>query len=333
MKIAPFVLAVLFPLQGWAQEKIYYGSLKSIDAANGTITIQPRELNQPKTLNLFKKDLPITDVYGQKLKLEDLKVKSRLALTTKDDDVLSICDESNYEWGVTIGYDLDKKEYVARFGNGVHKIKDTPELAVFHHEEKASLADFKPKQSVRVTLSPDRSKPIEIRYGKVSVNGNPYAKVVNHSGFLLKKDAQKKTVMVALIGERHEAFDLHYDAWTSVRLFYSTYLLGYAKMEDVNPYCRINFYYEIDRERLTSLNVDVPIISRHRVAAIDHAKRTITIVTNEEGKKETFPVSADVRVLNDTNAGNWTDAKEKSLVTVGLSLDQKEVIFLSIHEK
>ena len=128
MKDAPMtarfaLLACVFFLFGSAgrsqeKEKDVYGTFQSIDVEKGTITVTLPPNNKAQTYNFSKRDIPIRHPLGKALKFADLQPKGRLNLKLNAvEDVVSMRDESDCDWGVVVSVDPDKDEFQCALGS------------------------------------------------------------------------------------------------------------------------------------------------------------------------------------------------------------------------
>ncbi len=316
------------------KEKDVCGTLQSIDVDKGTITVTLPPYNKPQTYNFSRREIPIHHPLGQALKFEDLRPKSRLNLRLNTiEDVVSMRDDSDYEWGTVLAVDPDKKEFLARCGHAFKTLK-IDDIPFRFNDEKGAIKNLKPMQGIKLILAPDRQKVVEIRAGKGVASGNPYCRFINQSGYLLKKDDARKIIQIGSLGDRTRILEFTYDAWTGVRLVVTAHVLRTISMDVVNPPGKVILHFESDRQRISALDVDVPIINRCVVKSYDKEKRALTILTDQEGNAETIPIAADVTMVKDgVRVEPFKEIMEKRLVTLGLSLDQKEILFVNLLAK
>lgn len=225
MRTVLFITLLFFAAPGFAQEneKIVHGTLASLDLENGTIKFAQIFPDKLKTLNLLKKDIPVTDVNGQKLKLEDLRPKRRLVLkVTEADDVVGIVDETNLDWGVVIAVKPEIKEFTAIFGYGVplmRVIRVTPDIEIVHAGKPHDFSSIRPASALQVTLNRDRKSVRRIATG---VSPNPYCRLIPVSAFFSGHDPARKTFEFITLTERYRKIHLSYDEWTLIRYTYSS---------------------------------------------------------------------------------------------------------------
>lgn len=105
------------------------------------------------------------------------------------------------------------------------------------------------------------------------------------------------------------------------------YALKFVEPKAITGGCKVLLYYDSDTGRISSLSLDMPIMTRRLVEKFDAEKRLLTLATHE-GKLETFHVPDDAYLMQ----GDATLAKlqAKRFVNVVLSLDDKEAIYVSV---
>ena len=92
--------------------------------------------------------------------------------------------------------------------------------------------------------------------------------------------------------------------------------------------------YESDNKHTTIVSAEVATVSRRRVASLDPATRKLSLEASDESPAEDFVVAADARIVRDGKEPSMlADVKAASLVFLALSLDQKEVLYLSFSER
>ncbi len=322
-----------------AQEKEIFGTLQSLDAELGTVSISQPPKGQEKSFNLFKKEIPITDSFGMRLKLTDLKKLHRLALiTSADEDVVAIRVESNFDWGVVTQVDATRNELIANLSHMPRAVKITPQMRVSLDGKTGSAVDLrnvKPwSHGVKILLTPDRTAIQEMWITKSKYHTNPYSQRISITGFLVRHDPEKKTLSL-ITSDRYKSVEFEYDSWTQLRLVHYTYTtLRNVPVSQLQSPAKVIVGYDSDTKRATSITLDVPMVLRRTVAAVDLATRKISIEASEEGPAEDFLIAADAKILRLGKAPSaLADVKVKSIVSLGLSLDQKEVLYVSFADK
>lgn len=326
---------LVFANMALAQDRTLYGTLVAIDPKVGTLSLsmmQPKPL--VKNFNLADMKLPVTDGLDQQVPLDSLKKNARLAVRIgkdNDDEILAIRDESNIDIGAITGIDLKKSEITTKCGYAQRVLRITPELPIVIDEQPAPINKLK-ATSVDLVLNPERTKVVLVRQGKGMHYGNPYCRYENQAGFLLSRDDAKKTISLITLNERYKPLELNIDAWTHVRLMYSSWTLRDAPVDLIQPYVKMSLYYESDRKRVSTIAIEVPHITRRPFEAMDAKARSITILV-DDNQRESFTIAEGTMVLRDYQPIRLEQVPMKGLMTVGLSMDQKEVLFIHLHSR
>jgi hypothetical protein len=128
--------------------------------------------------------------------------------------------------------------------------------------------------------------------------------------------------------------EIEYDAWTQLRLVHHFQTLRHVPISQLKAPCRAQIAYDSDTRRAGLVNLELPTVSRRRVASIDPATRKLSLEATDESPAEDFLVAADARIVREgKEPGMLANVKEKYMVSLGLSLDQKEILSLSFSER
>lgn len=340
MRSAPclaFLLTLIPPAS--AQEKEIFGTLQALDPETGTVSIS-RLRAQDKAFSLQKRDIPVADAAGARLKLTDLKKHQRVALTiasADDEEVVAIRLESDLDWGVITKVDVARKELIANFSQTPRPLKITPKMRVSIDGKTgaaADLSELKPwSHGVKMLLTPDRSTIQEMWINKGKYHSNPYCQRSWVSGFLVRHDPAKKTLSLVTT-DRYQPMEFEYDSWTQLRLVH-----GFSNLRDVpitqliSP-SRVQIAYESDNRRTGAIDLEVPTAGRRHITAINQATRKISLEASDDNPAEEFVVAADARIVRQgKEMCTLADVKANYVAFLGLSLDQKEVLYLSFSER
>ena len=321
-----------------AKEKETPGTLQSLDLEVGTLSVSHEPKGQVKTYSLVKKDIPVTNSIGGPLKLTDLKRNQRLALTiANEEDVVAIRLESDLDWGVITSVDVAGKEVIANMGHTPRPFKITDRLR-FSIDGKtgaaADLTNVKPwSHGLKVLLTPDRTAVQEMWIDKGKYHSNPYCHRISVNGFLTSHDPVRKTLSLVTT-DRYQTLQFEYDSWTQLRLMHSFQTLGNLPISQLKSPAKVSIGYESDTRRTAVVNLEAPTVSRRYVASIDLPARKLSLDASDEIPAETFLIASDAKIVREgKELRPLADVKEKYVVTLGLSPDQKEVWYLSFAEK
>jgi hypothetical protein len=332
------LLALVLNPAASAQQKEILGTLQALDAKVGTIAISQPPLGNEKTFSLLNKDIPVTNSLGARLKLTDLKKHHRLVLTiANDEDVLAIRLESDLDWGVLTGVDAARNELMANMSHTPRPLKITPKMRVWIDGKigsAANLKELKPwSHGVKVLLTPDRSEIQEMWINRGKYHTNPYCRRIAVAGFLVRHDPVKQNLAL-ITTERYQQMEFTYDSWTQLQLVHHFQTLRNVPISKLTSPCKVQIGYDSDTKRAGVIKLELPTISRREVAAIDPETRKLSLAAAEESPAEVFFVAADAKIVRDgKEPSKLADVKANYVVSVGLSPDQKEVLYLSFSAR
>jgi len=319
-------------------EKEILGTLRSLDPEVGVVSLSLPPDGQEKTLSLFKKDIPVTDAAGARLKLTDLKRHHRIALTiSSDEDVVAIRLESDVDWGVITHVDVAGKELLANMTQTPRPLKITPKMRVSLDGKTGTAVDLnevKPwSHGVKVLLTPDRTAIQEMWINKARYHSNPYCHRTTVTGFLVRHDPEKKSLSL-ITTDRYQPMEFEYDAWTQLRLVHYFQTLRHVPIGQLQTPSRASISYESDNRRTGVISLEAATVSRRHVTALDLETRKISLAASDTNPAEDFLIAADARILHQGREPRMlADVKVGYLVSLALSLDQKEALYLSFAER
>lgn len=326
-----FLFVNLFGLAspGLAQKKIH-GTIESLDADNGTIVIRSLEGGSYKSipLSLFKEDLPISHPLGHPRKLRDLHPPQRVLLTLNEsEDVIAIQDESDIQWGHISTIDLKRGELIFRLGSMGRTIA-FKKIPLKINSQPGDWAELKDGQAINFHYSPDHRQIVEARAGKGIHVSNPYGRHHHRVGIVAGVDHAKRKIRFLTTSERVLAEDLEYDNWAVVRVVHPTVNLQELPIQELQPYCKVSLLQEMDTGRVSSVTAEVPMLNRRKVLHVDAEKRLLRL--DVDGKAEEFRIADPVVIRTQRGTGRLSQLQENKLVSVGLSLDNKQVLYLNL---
>jgi hypothetical protein len=329
-------LAFVFPVAPLSAQKLkeVHGLLQSLDVNKGVIVVVPARAQAPKGFNLLQRDLPVTHALGHPLKLADLRPGQRVLLRVDEEQetVASVRLDTDCQWGYVRGIDLDKKLLAVRLGHMPHTIAVTPEIRIERDGEPADLGDLKEGQAIVATFAPDHRRVLHVRAGRGTVGANPYTAAANVGGMLTAIDHAKKRLRL-IASDRYELLDLGFDNWSTVHLVHSSYVLREIDIRELTAPCRVSLYYDRDTKSATALHADVPRLVRRVAEKFDRATRQLVIRGDDDDPTETFVIAADARIMHGQQPATLDAVHAGAIVTAGLTLDGKEIIFLAVAEK
>lgn len=324
------VLSLLAPAAR-GQSTTAYGLIEDLDRDNGTLTLLLAPKQERKEFSLAGRDLPVTDAIGQPLQLADLAARQRVALQLgSDSDVTAIRREDECQWGYVVEVRPEKRELVFKEGH-LQRTLAVPDRAVLRIDgQEGQFTDIKTGQGIKAVFAPDRRTLLQLQVGK-GIGSSPYYSLKHQDGVLLKVDHQRRTIQVIVRGERYTVEEYEYQPEALLRLTHSSYQLRTTDIAALQPYCRIFFYYESDARKVVQVSAEVPVLVRRKAEAVDRSGRQLKI--NANGSAEQLRVATDAMIRTPAGLGRWEDVAKGDLVSCGLSLDGREIVFVYRWDK
>jgi hypothetical protein len=328
------VLVLTLPALAQAQEKQkLFGTLRALDVGAGSITVSVPGDKEIKTFSLLKRDLPVTDPLGRTLKLDDLRPGYRVYLSMSDDGdyVASVRNDADCRWGYLYRLDTAAGKVSIRAGSVARTALLAPDVKVLVNHKAAALTALRTEQPAMLVFAPDHRHVVQVEQGRGTFGANPYCHHTFHSGLLVKADHAHKRLKIVTLAERFEEQDLEYDGWTTVRLVLGTHLVrDNFPVESLNPYCKVSLVTESDTNKVGPITAEVPRLTNRRVASFDAGKRKL-VLKGEGERIDEVTLAPDVKVMkNETKAGSLDDVREGGTVSVGLSPDGRQGIYLIV---
>lgn len=326
------LLAGLAP-PAWGQAPpTLLGTIAAIDAATGSLRLTHYSMMKPRELSLARADLPVTDALGKPLKLTDLGPRQRVVVQLgPDGDVIAIRREDPCRWGLVVAVEPAERRLRVQEGYTERQLQVPPEAVVLVDGQKADLAQVEANKAFKAILAPDQRTLLQLECGKGVSSSNPFCKQLSERGILMKIDHDRHTFQILTQEGRFVLQDWEFRPWSAVLWMHSSYRLRSTDIQTLQPYCKVNFQYESDTRQVNRVIAEVPILARRRVTGVQTAERWLTLDTAEQAQK--FPVAADVTVRTPEGPGKWDDVAVDVLVSAGLSLDGKEVLYLYLWDK
>ncbi len=251
--------------------------------------------------------------------------------------MVAIRRESDLDFGVVTQVDVARSELIANLSQTPRPLKITPQLRWSIDGKPgsaAALSDVKPwSHGVKVLLTPDRAAIQEMWINKGKYHSNPYCHPISVTGFLVGHDPARKSFSL-ITTDRYQVMEFAYDAWTQLRLVHAFQALRYAPISQLKTPCKAQIAYDSDTRRTGIIHLEVASVSRRRVASVDSAMRKLSLEATDESPAEDFLVAADARIVRDgKEPSQLADVKAQQVVSLGLALEQREVLYLSFSER
>jgi Cu/Ag efflux protein CusF len=331
MRLVPVCLLFLLSAECCLAQTTAYGILEELDRDIGTITVLLPPKYEAKQYNLSKADLPVSNALGGAVKLADLRDKQRVALLLDDaEDVAAIRVDDNCLWAYVIKVDVATRQLTVKYGHIQRSLPVPADAVMLHDGAKSALDTLKVGQGIKAVFA-EQNRLVQIQTGKGISGVSPYHRWGHQSGVLLKIDHDKKTLQILTLQERFKIEDYEFQPDAILRLTHSSYLLRTTGIDELHAHCKLSFYYESDTKKIVQVSAMAPTIIRRKVDALDRAARRITIEV--DGKPLQLSVPKDAMIRTPNGLANWEDVDQGALVTCGLTMDNREAVFLYLWEK
>jgi len=308
-----------------------YGAIESLDDELGTITLLLPPKHEPRQFNLAKANLPVANALGKPLKLTDLHQKQRVALQLDEaDDVAAIRLDDNVLWAYIVKTDVKARQLLVKFGRTERLLSVPAAVEVLRDGQKTDLNDLAVGQGIKAIFAADEQTLAQIQCGKGISGVSPYHRWILQSGISLKVDQANRKFQIVTTSQPIKLEDYTFDRDAMLRLFHSSYLLRTTGMAAFHPFCKVSFYYESDSKEVVQISALVPTLVRCRVESVERDARRLTVQTGE--KTPPLNVAADAMFRNQKGLATWADVRAEGLVTCGLSLDNREVVYVYIWD-
>lgn len=315
-----------------AAQQIVHGTLEELDRELGTITVLLPPKYEPKQFNLSKPDLPVHNALGKALKLTDVREKQRVALSLDDvEDVAAIRVDENCLWGFILKTDQANRQITLKYGH-IQRVLHVPaDVPVLHDGAKDKLEGIQIGQAIKAVFAGEPARLVQIQTGKGISGSSPYHRWQHQSGVLLKIDHDRDALQILTLQERFKIEDYEFYPDAILRLTHSSYLLRTTGIDELHAHCKLSFYFETDTKKIVQVTALVPALARRKIASLDPASRRITI--EGEDAKMSYQVAKDAMIHTSKGPARWEDVELGALISCGLSLDGREVLYLYLWDK
>jgi len=329
--LAAFALAVLYvalPVPAPAQDeaKESRAVVQEIDTATGTITViltegRKNRAARVRTFNLLKPDLPVTDATDKVRKLTDLQPDDRVMLKVVDDDVVAIRLAPPLLYGTLTRVDPQERALVIRTRIGDKSVTVPAAAPVYDRNEPARFEDLKAGLVVYVALADDQKTVLEVRAGKTPL---PVAKLTKGTGYLIDIDRDRPAVQIlvhAHAGDISLLRDLPVAKDATFGLLHDGRPLRDVALDELSRGVKVYYWTDSATRKLAHLGVELPVLGRRVVKALDRERRQLTL-EDPEGDK-VLRVAPHVKVLTARGPGALAQVRPQAVVRCALSPDRR----------
>lgn len=306
------------------------GYVQELDTKKGTITLR-HFFGGKVTIKMFslsKPDLPVVNLAGQALQLRDLQAESLVTLKlNKEDDVESIIAPLPTLHGSLTDVDAKKRAIVVKVLAGPRTIALAPDTKIFLDGAPAALQDLPAGIFTRVTFTQDQQAVVEVRSGK----GVNHPQPMRRMGVLIEMDAKKRLARFFAsnpFGDVSMLRDVPLARDATFSLCYQQRPMRALQVEEITKGYQTLYWVEPVYTKLVHMDVEMPLLARRTVKALDLKKGSLTILENEVEK--VLKLSPKVKVLGPAGPGKMADVVPDISVDCGLHPDRHHIELLVV---
>ena len=206
-----------------------------------------------------------------------------------------------------------------------------PQAKITVSKEPGKLEDLRVGQVIAVMMSQDQKNILEIR---TVVKGGKTSgiKLVKFTGILIDVDPEKHHVQIfssSTMGDSGVLFEYDLTRDANYSLVYNSKPFRDLTLEEVARGTKANYYVDVSLKKVQHIQVEMPILGKRMIQALDPAKKEIVI--DDGGKPRAIAISPKTKIWAKSIHGTWNDLKEKSWVTIGLTPSRKFAELVVVH--
>lgn len=312
--------------------------IQEINAATGTITVILTDgtkslADRVRTFNLDKPDLPVTDSADKPRKLTDLQEDDRVFLKLRDDDVVAIRLAPPVLHGTMVNLNSKLRTFAVRTKIGDKAVVVPATAKVYDTNQPARFEDLKAGAPVVVVFAPDQHNVTEVRVGKTTLL--PLVKLTKGTGFLLDVDPDRHVVQIVSntsVGDTSFLREIPLSKDASVGLLYKAKPFREVPLKELARGVKVQFWIDTNTRKLAHVEVEMPILGKRVVKAIDRERKLLTLA-DADGGVRTLLISPKISVRTAKANAKIEDVLPSMVVTCALSADRRTVEVITIVEK
>ena len=309
------------------------GYVQEVDATKGVITLATFFMGKVsvRSFSLSKADIPVVNIAGQALKLSDLQTEALVTLKVNtQEEVVSIIAPLPMVHGALTDVDPKKGELVLKLLAGPRTIALAPETKIYSNGAQATLKDLPMGSFIRVTFTQDQKSVVEVKSGK----GVFYPQPVKRMAVLIEMDTDKRLARIftsSLKGDVSKLRDVPLAKDATFSFDYLGRPIRALKIEEITKGFTTYYWVEPVYKRIVHMHIEMPILARREVKALDLENRRLTILDNDV--ESVLTLSPRLKILSPTGAGKLADIKPGAFVDCGLSPDRQQIEVLVVPSK
>lgn len=327
------IMSLVLAGAGRAAAQDVRGYVQEVDATKGVITLSQFFMGKVsvKSFSLLKADIPVVNLAGQALKLTDLQPEALVTLKLNAaEDVVSIIAPLPMVHGPLTAVDPQKGEVVLKQLSGPRTIALSPMTKIYADGAAATLKELTVGTFTRVTFTQDQKSVVEVRSGK----GVFFPQPMRRMAVLIEVDTDKRLARVftsSLKGDTSKLRDVPLAKDATFSLEFLGRPMRELKIEEITKGFSTIYWMEPVYKRIVHMHIEMPVLARREVKAVDLENRRLTILDNEV--ESVLTLSPRLKVLGPEGAGKLADIVPGAMVDCGLHPDRKQVEVLVLSAK
>lgn len=310
------------------------GTIKKLDLENGTLAFKPLYSDKILALSLAGKEVPVTNIVGQRLPLTDLQEGQRAFITVVErTEIVAVQLEWPTYWGA-----LQKVEFETGKLYLQNNLRDlvlplSRDVPLVIDGKPGRWNELKDGQALKATVSVDGKKLLQVHAGKDIFPRDPHRQLRYLNGVILDVDPGPKKLQI-LIHNTSEPLSLEWvpvHPEAPIKINYHKRWIMNGSFEDFHKLVSIHFVRDEETQTIELVEAEVPEKTFRKVLRFEAGK---TVVYEEQREEKSLPLSADFKVfLAGKGEGKVSDIDLERRLNLGLSLDRSRVITIFVPER
>jgi hypothetical protein len=232
--------------------------------------------------------------------------------------------------GPLLDVDVKKSEIVLKVLTGPRPIALAPATKIYRDSEPAALKDLPVGTFTRVTFTPDKKAVVEVRAGKGVNDPQPLKKMA----VLIDTDPKKRIARFfasSPFGDVSMVREVPLTSDATFSLCYQQRPMRTLQLEEITQGFQTSYWVEPVYKKAVHLDIEMPLLARRTVKAVDRENRKLTILENEVEK--VLPWSPTLKILGPRGPGKLDDVVPGMSVDCGLHPDRTHIEVLVAPSK
>lgn len=309
-----------------AQGKIEMrGTVQKFDVDTGSLVFKTLVSKRILNLGLASKEIPVQNILGEPIKLNDVRAGQRVAITVVDEaEVSAIRVEGPLLYGTLWKLDLEGgKFYVENFLRD-YEFPISKKIAVFVDLQPSSWDKLLVGKAIKIVLTPDGKGVLQVRSGKDASTRDPDHLVRTVNGLLVDispKDQSLDVININLADPIDRA-TVKLKPEALVKLHWHGRLIKTVPQDHLRPLVRVQYVQDLETQLVEVIDVEVPDYNKRKIVAIE--KATVTFIDHKAERK--LPIAPDAKIWLQGQPGDLSQVQAGVSAHLGLSLDRETVV-------